>query len=502
MLSAEEKQYLCWLTAEQFEGWGAVVDLGPWLGSSSASLAEGLKRRGSDAKIHSIDLFRWEPAYMEPVAPTGLADGADFLPVFERETAAYSAWISPHKKDLTTFSWDGGPIEILFVDAAKSWELTNAIFRGFGPFIVPGKTRVILQDFRYYETHWLPLIFDSRPDLWEEIESVEEGHTVTFLPLKPLNIPAGIQTDYSEDAFPLAAAECLLRKRIAMEEPAQQHWYLRMLYRKYLLDGSYEEAQKMRAALLSEGAISEAEMSKIENLEHILVPRGWKCYDLGDYTTSAEIARQSIHVCPGEQTHALSLLAFSLLQSGDRKAARQNLQQILASNPSSISARLGCAEIAAAEEQFEEAERGVLDVVSGSDCDKIHRLLGAKPCSTRSGKLSARAHRTWQQAAGVARCREGHSRVSGAFGPRTALRRLEPGVAAIRGRCVGGGYGRDRSQAIAGRMARFDGPSARGTRGICGRRSSPSTNSEPAASAGGSHAGRTGERDAAPGRAE
>lgn len=370
MLSAEEKQYLCWLTAEQFEGWGAVVDLGPWLGSSSACLAEGLKRRGSDAKIHSFDLFQWEPAYMEPVAPTGLSQGADFQPVFERETAAYSPWISPRKQDLTNFSWDGGPIEILFVDAAKSWELTNAIFRGFGPFLEPGRTRVVLQDFRYYETHWLPLIFDSRPDLWEEIESVGEGHTVTFLPLKALTGSAGIQTDYSEDAFPLATAESLLRKRIAIEEPSQQHWYLRMLYRKYLLDGPYEEAQKMRVGLLSDGAMSESELSKIENLEHILVPRGWKYYNDGDYPAAAKTARQSLLVSPGQTTYALSLLGLSLLQMGDREGARQTLHRVLAADPSSVSARLGCVEIDVAEERFAAAEQEVLQVVSGTGCDE------------------------------------------------------------------------------------------------------------------------------------
>ncbi|MEO8368875.1 MAG: tetratricopeptide repeat protein [Candidatus Solibacter sp.] len=370
MLSAEEKQYLCWLTAEQFEGWGAVVDLGPWLGSSSVALAEGLKRRGADTRIQSIDLFQWEPVYMESVSGAGLAHGQDFLPLFEQETAEYSAWIRPLKQDLTTFSWAGGPIEILFVDAAKSWELTNAIFRSFGPFLEPGKTRVVLQDFRYHETHFLPLIFDSRPDLWEEIESVDEGHTVTFLPLRPLTGPAGIQTDYSEDSFPLPVAERLLKNRIAVEEPSQRRWYARMLYRKHLIEGPPEETPRMREALLSEGGTSEADLASSENIEHILVPRGWKYYDLGDYSTAATIARQSIKISPGRQLHALSLLAFSLLQLGDRKAASARLQEILATDPSSVSARLGCAEIAVAEGHLEDAERGVLEVVSGTVCEK------------------------------------------------------------------------------------------------------------------------------------
>ena len=54
MLSHEEKQYLVWLTAVKFEGWGAIVDLGPWLGSSAA-LAEG---RCGEAEKEALDVLR------------------------------------------------------------------------------------------------------------------------------------------------------------------------------------------------------------------------------------------------------------------------------------------------------------------------------------------------------------------------------------------------------------------------------------------------------------
>ena len=246
MLSGEEKQYLSWLTAEKFEGWGAVVDLGPWLGSSSAALAEGLKRRGGREKVRSFDLFRWEPIYMEAVAPIGREDGADFSDVFQREIGEYASWIDATKQDLTHYTWNSGPIEILFVDAAKTWDLTNQILKGFGDALVPGRSRVVLQDFRHHSTHWLPLIFDSRPDLWEEVESVEVGWSVTFVPRKPLSGPAGVHTDYSEQAFPLRAAEDLLRRRIASELPSNRHLFLWSLYNKCLRDGLSGEILRLQ----------------------------------------------------------------------------------------------------------------------------------------------------------------------------------------------------------------------------------------------------------------
>jgi predicted O-methyltransferase YrrM len=215
MLSHGERQYLTWLTAERFEGWGAIVDLGPWLGASSAMLAEGLKRQGKKDKVFSFDLFTWDPSYMDAKAHENLKAGDDFRHLAVREVGDYISWIEFEKRDLMNTSWEGGPIEILFVDAAKTWELTNAIFRGFGPHLVPGRSRVVLQDFRHHGTHWLPLIFDSRPDIWKEVEGVEDGHTVTFIPLRPLDGPAGVHPDYAEESFPLASAEELFRRRMA-----------------------------------------------------------------------------------------------------------------------------------------------------------------------------------------------------------------------------------------------------------------------------------------------
>ena len=137
MLSFEEQQYLTWLTAEKFENFGAIVELGCWLGASSVALAEGLRRRGSETVIRSFDLFRWEP-YMENVTHVGLREGEDFLPLYMQEIGDYARWIRPQKQDLMDYTWPEGPIEILFIDSAKTWDLVNAVLKGFGPHLVPG----------------------------------------------------------------------------------------------------------------------------------------------------------------------------------------------------------------------------------------------------------------------------------------------------------------------------------------------------------------------------
>ena len=101
MLSREELQYLSWLTSEAYEGWGAIVDLGPWLGSSTAALAGGLRRTGRSAVVRAFDLFRWVRSYMEDSAPEDLPEGKDFEFLFRRHTAPFSSWINAEKQDLT-----------------------------------------------------------------------------------------------------------------------------------------------------------------------------------------------------------------------------------------------------------------------------------------------------------------------------------------------------------------------------------------------------------------
>jgi len=372
MLSDEEKQYLIWLTEEKYEGWGAVVDLGPWLGSSSAALAEGLRRQNRQDKVSSFDLFKWERSYMERVGREDLQDGEDFLPVFKRHIGEYAAWIEPRKQDLVNYRWEGGPIEILFVDAAKSWELTNAIFKGFGDSLIPHRSRIVLQDFRWPTTHWLALIFDSRPDLWEEIESVENGTTVTFVPLKSLHGSTGVHTDYSEAAFPPRATEQILKNRMTRETPCNRHWFQWILYRKHLIDGSVEEARKLREELLKDKScvINPDELGNIEDVSPVLVPRGWEAYERGEYETSRMLAERCLNGSRERSIYALSLLGMSLLWLGDINGARNCIDEVVSRAPGFAHAKLYRAEVALVEGRYREAEADGLEVLKKSQEDE------------------------------------------------------------------------------------------------------------------------------------
>ncbi|MEO8368877.1 MAG: hypothetical protein ABI806_06745 [Candidatus Solibacter sp.] len=368
MLSNDEKQYLIWLTQEKYEGWGAIVELGVWLGSSSASLAEGLRRRSSAAEIHSLDLFRWED-YMTAMAGPLCKTGENFLPLYLKEIAAYAPWVKPRKLDLMQAAWDGGPIEILFVDSAKSWELANAILNGFARHLIPGRSRIVLQDFRFYYAHCLPLIFDSRPDLWKQVEDVKYSTTVSFIPLKPLFGPCGIDLDYSEESFPLRSAEHLLRARMAREEPYNRHQVLQALYRKYLIDGPLEEALKLRAEVVA-GEADQSDLKSMEDVNHILCGRGWHALSQGDFKTARELAERCLLIEGAVSVYPPTLLGFALLRSGDSAGAKRALQQIFSLSPDFRSGRMLGVEIALSEARHEEAATEALAVLSALHDDE------------------------------------------------------------------------------------------------------------------------------------
>lgn len=361
MLSPEEKQHLVWLTSEKYEGWGAIVELGAWLGSSTASLAEGLRRRGSTAKIQTFDRFTWE-SDMSLAAGEHLEDGADFQFRFHRETREYESWIDAHKVDLLHHAWEGGPIEILFVDSAKTWELANAVLRDFGPHLVPERSRVALQDFRHGYAYCLPLIFDSRPDIWKQAEDVEFGGTVTFVPLKPLFGPGGIDPAYSDGSFPLASADHLLRSRVEREAPHNRWRFQWAFYRRYLIDGPLTEVSRLKDVIVTSG-IDEAELARLEDIGGILEVRGWAAYAAGDFTTARKLAERCASLPIAKTIHTPAILAFSSLRLEDRATAERAIEQVEQIDPGYPPAKLFRVELAIRDGLYSVAEADVLKLL-------------------------------------------------------------------------------------------------------------------------------------------
>ena len=183
MLADEEKRYLFWLGQHEWSGVGTVVEIGPWLGGSTVCLAAGMRASGHAVrgKLHAVDNFLWRE-FMATRAPLPLVPGDSFEPFFLRNMVGYTDLVVSHARALpdetiegdadagaTRFSaekpvapFDGLPggeaVEVLFIDGAKSWRGMRHLLLTLSGRLLPGKTLLVCQDFKYWGAYWVPMM--------------------------------------------------------------------------------------------------------------------------------------------------------------------------------------------------------------------------------------------------------------------------------------------------------------------------------------------------------
>jgi hypothetical protein len=162
MLCQETRGYYKWL-ARTFEGPGDIVELGSWMGSSTACLAEGLSQnQGRQGKtIHVFDSFiwlEWMKTYTEDseLLAANIRNGESFLEYFWRYADPYRAFIQVHQAALKTetkqfavpaLGWEAGKIGILVMDFAHDLASNEAMWRVFSPSFYSGSTIVVFNQF-------------------------------------------------------------------------------------------------------------------------------------------------------------------------------------------------------------------------------------------------------------------------------------------------------------------------------------------------------------------
>jgi hypothetical protein len=87
--------------------------------------------------------------------------GQSFATIFQRATAEFADLIEVHSGDLLEQTWPSEvPIEILFVDVAKTLALSDKVLTEFFAHLIPGKSIVIHQDFYHPTAFYLPVAMD------------------------------------------------------------------------------------------------------------------------------------------------------------------------------------------------------------------------------------------------------------------------------------------------------------------------------------------------------
>ncbi|HBB87588.1 MAG TPA: hypothetical protein DC047_08235 [Blastocatellia bacterium] len=176
MLIPDELRLLHYLAEERYTGEGVIVDAGCFLGGSTLALADGLRRnlqrreRLEQKLIHSYDRFEVENYTLGKFFSRSEKAGETFRPLFDRNIAPYATLIEVHAGDVCSWPWQGGPIEILFIDIAKHWTVCDWVTLQFFPWLIPGKSLIIQQDYLYDNwTAWLHITMEFYSDYFEYV---------------------------------------------------------------------------------------------------------------------------------------------------------------------------------------------------------------------------------------------------------------------------------------------------------------------------------------------
>ncbi|HWO43705.1 MAG TPA: glycosyltransferase, partial [Candidatus Eisenbacteria bacterium] len=188
MTTKEEQSHFEWHARTVYSGVGEIADLGCWLGSTTISLARGLSRNplaaASEKKVHAFDRFLWEDWMDAFVSETPLGrnyrPGESFLDEFQHRTRPWAERITVYMGDLCQLPWIGHEIEILLIDAMKSWDLANAIVSKFFPYLIPQQSYIFHQDFAHCHTPWIHLIQYRFRRFFEPLHLVSRSTTFVF----------------------------------------------------------------------------------------------------------------------------------------------------------------------------------------------------------------------------------------------------------------------------------------------------------------------------------
>lgn len=175
LLLPEELEWLTYYCRDRYLGDGAIVELGPWLGSSTIAMLQGL---GQLAKIDTYDRFIWESWMNHFEQNSGFKPGDSFLDRFA-DNIQHDKRVNIHVQDLSQHTPYDKSIEFLVIDAAKSVEAFSSIARSLFPKLITGAL-IFDQDFRHAPTvHVYQKVFYYKLTHYLELVEVV-GNAVVF----------------------------------------------------------------------------------------------------------------------------------------------------------------------------------------------------------------------------------------------------------------------------------------------------------------------------------
>jgi len=182
MLTHDERRLLHWLARDVWEGEAAIVDAGCFLGGSTISLITGLRARQTSPSpsapvppISTYDLFvaegyEFASGYFDRWPE--IRAGSRFRHAFDELLGPALEETTVHDGDITAERWDGGPIEILFLDVLKLIGINDHVLPEMLPHLIPGRSVLVQQDYVHGMLPWIHVTMELLEDALEHVADV------------------------------------------------------------------------------------------------------------------------------------------------------------------------------------------------------------------------------------------------------------------------------------------------------------------------------------------
>jgi hypothetical protein len=238
MLWKEEKRMLYYLTLRDYTGDGVIADMGSFLGGSTICFATALKRRSFDKPlIHSYDLFKVEPpeqSVQQRFFTENLPAGSSTREIFDNNLRDYLNVVTVHEGDVLGFASIGEPIELLFIDIAKSYKVMDHLLLNFFTALIPAKSLIIMQDYLSPQTGpWHHVVMEKLSGYCEYIFDLSAASAVFLLRQK---IPLEILEQSRWMTIPMEEKLLLMEKAIEKLDTPEKKAFL-ISNREILLQG-------------------------------------------------------------------------------------------------------------------------------------------------------------------------------------------------------------------------------------------------------------------------
>jgi len=187
-MTNETERLLYYRLAKENANKGAVVELGAWLGASSAYIAAGMRDSGTAGRAHVYDRFLSKPVHAEKVKAFHAEHGGepgelpmgDCLPQFKNNLGPLLDYLVVHKGEIDAIKWaDDKPIAVLISDAPKRAGVISSVLTAFASALRPGAL-MAWQDFCHFPSYEIPACLSKLGNKIEFVEATVPGSTLCF----------------------------------------------------------------------------------------------------------------------------------------------------------------------------------------------------------------------------------------------------------------------------------------------------------------------------------